>query len=74
LTPAEKKMRNALVVLTEAVKKHVAALDAEMKLPSDIERGKRIAKLINALELDNDAARYLTLNVDYRRDKKGQAP
>jgi len=74
LTPAEKKMRNALVVLTEAVKKHIAALDAEMKQPPDGERGKRIARLCNTLEMANDAARYLTLNVDYRTDKKRQTP
>jgi hypothetical protein len=65
-----RKLRSHLNELTAAVGKHLRALDAEMKKPSDVERGKRIAALANDLDLANDRARYFGLGVDYRRDKK----
>lgn len=56
--------------LSAAVTAHLEALDAEMALPSSVERGKRIAKLASALDLANDRVRYFALGVDYRTDKK----
>lgn len=45
----------------EVCRKVIAALDIEMKKPSDMERGKRIAKIVGALEFTNDRARYFQL-------------
>jgi hypothetical protein len=64
------KYRNALVAITTAVRTFIDALDREMKTPGTVERGKRIAKLANALEMANDQARYFGLGIDYRKDKQ----
>jgi len=53
----KKHLRN----LTETVAQFMAALDAEMKLPSDASRGKRIAHMTNALNMQNDIARRFGL-------------
>ena len=47
--------------LTRAVTQALAALDAEMKKPSTNERGQRIAKISNFLELQNDLAKRFGL-------------
>lgn len=47
--------------LTGAVKLCLAALDAEMAKPSSAERGSRIAKISNALQMQNDIARRFGL-------------
>ncbi len=65
-----KKLRKYLQDLTKNVKVCLNALDEEMKKPSDVERGRRIAKICNALEMANDQARYFGLGIDYRKDKK----
>ena len=56
--------------LTETVGQFLVALDAVMKLPSTVDRGKEVAILANALEMENDKARYFGLGIDYRTDKK----
>jgi hypothetical protein len=65
-----RKYRASLVAVTSAVRTFLAALDGEMKNPSTVERGKRIAALCNSLEMVNDNARYFALGIDYRKDKK----
>lgn len=65
-----RKLTAHLRDLTKAVTEHLAALDAEMRHPSDHERGKRVALLCNALDYANDQARYFGLGVDFRTDKK----
>lgn len=70
MATAEKELRQRLKALTAAVMKTIAAIDAEMKRPSTPDRGKRIAAITNALEIENDKARYFGLGVDYRTDKK----
>jgi len=55
------KLCKALKEHTEIAKKVIAAIDAEMKKPSDVERGKRIAKIISALEFENDSKRHFDL-------------
>jgi hypothetical protein len=69
----EKEVRNLrkyLTDLTKSVKICLNAFDEEMKKPSSNERGKRIAQICNALEMENDRARYFGLGIDYRKDKK----
>jgi len=42
-------------------------IDAEMKLPSSVERGKRIAKITNFLELQNDITMRLGLDYGFKK-------
>lgn len=70
MTAEEKKLRRRLKALTSVVMKAIAAIDAEMKGPSTPERGKRIAAIMNALEMENDKTRYFYLGIEYRTDKK----
>jgi hypothetical protein len=65
-----RKYRNSLVAVTNAVRTFLHALDGEMKLPSTVDRGKRIAALCNQLEMANDNARYFGLGIDFRMDRK----
>ena len=44
------------VALRYAVRTCITAIDAEMKKPSDLERGRRIARITNELELALDRA------------------
>lgn len=60
----ERALRRYLRALVEAVEYHIRELDGEMKRPSDVERGKRIARLTNALEIRKDEARFYALNID----------
>ena len=56
-----RSLRKHLRDLTKMVRLVVKAIDAEMDLPPDSERGKRMARLTNALELANDQARHFGL-------------
>ncbi len=56
------KYLRALKALTRDVRAFLLLLDGEMKKPSTVERGKKIAALSNALELANDKVRRFTLN------------
>lgn len=62
--------RKQVVALTNAVLAFIAQMDAVMKTPGSAERGRKIAELINALEVENDKARYFALGVDLRTDQK----
>lgn len=53
-----KRTLKELVMIAEKV---IAALDIEMKLPASHDRGKRIARILNALEFSKDAARHFGL-------------
>jgi hypothetical protein len=64
------KLRNALISLTTAVMTSIVQLDNEMQKPESRERGARLAKLTNLLEMENDRARFFGLGVDYRTDRK----
>lgn len=54
-------LKKTLTEHTETCRRVIAALDAEMKKPSDMGRGKRIAKIVGALEFTNDRARHFQL-------------
>ena len=64
------KYEKSLRALVENVQAVIRWLDAEMVKPSDVNRGRRIAKVTNALEMEIDKIRYFTLGVDYRTDNK----
>ena len=55
--------RKHLKELTAIVGKAITALDAEMKKPSNNQRGQRIAEITNALEWANDCAIRYSLNI-----------
>lgn len=65
-----RNLRTNLKALTDHVMRHLVWLDAEMKKPESPERGTQIAKLANALEIANDAARYHGLGINFRTDNK----
>jgi len=44
-----------------------------MKEPESSERGQKVAKLCNALDMANDQVRYSVLGVDFRKDNKDKA-
>src|SRR4051812_15856474 len=61
-----RKFKKALDELTVAVSQHIALLDAEMDKPSDQERGRRIAKICNTLDMANDSVLHITLNQSFQ--------
>lgn len=63
-----RKQRKALQDLTNTVLGHIAAMEGVMALPSSVDRGKAIARLLNRLEMANDRVRYFALDVDFRKD------
>jgi len=63
-------IRKALKALSGTVGEFLRLLDETMQGPSTFERGRRIAKLCNALDMANDGVRYNHLGVNFRRDKK----
>lgn len=56
--------RRELRTLTESVTVFLARLDTLMQEPSTVERGRRIAKLCNAMELINDQVRHRSLGIN----------
>jgi hypothetical protein len=73
VTPDQREIRNLkrhLKGLTVQVMGAIARIDALMKQPESVLRGKQIAEVTNALEMTNDGARYFGLGVNFRTDKK----
>lgn len=64
------KYLKALNLLAANVAVFIMELDIEMRKPSTPERGARIAKLSNALEMSNDRVRFSVLGEDWRKPKK----
>ncbi len=56
-----------LISLTKTVAQCLLALDAIMKEDSTVERGKKIAKIGNVLDMANDLAMYHGLNYGWRK-------
>lgn len=65
-----KKLRKHLKDLVGACQQVIVALDAEMAKPSDMERGKRIAKITNFLEMEKDRAHHFGLGKPLRPKKQ----
>lgn len=59
-------LRQYLRGLTKAAMAFSAALDAEMKKPSDETRGKRVARLLNELDIATDATCRYALNMGWK--------
>lgn len=55
------KYRKALKELVVCVNEVLNAIDIEMKKPSSLERGKRIARICNVLDFKKDEIRFFTL-------------
>ena len=70
VTKEERRLRQHLKDLTITVTSFLDALDREMAQPSTNERGQRIARLANDLNMANDNARFFGLNIDFRTGKK----
>ncbi|MCC3246736.1 hypothetical protein LG047_15655 [Methylocystis sp. WRRC1] len=71
MTQALKKPeRKQFVALTNIVMIYIKLAEALMKEPHSDDRDKRLARLINALEIENDRAQYFALGVNSRTDKK----
>lgn len=68
LSDNPKKLRKHLVELTDQVLLVLDAFEKVMKQPSTVERGQKIARILNALEQSNDQARFFGLGLDYRND------
>lgn len=62
-----RELRKYLTVLATTTQRAIAALDAEMLKPHSNERGKRIAEVTNALEMQNDMAMRFGLGKIKRR-------
>lgn len=58
-------MHRAFKTYTAFVKDVTVLVDDEMRKPSSPERGSRIAKLMNQLNLQTDAVRRFTLELDW---------
>lgn len=62
-----KNCKKDLESLTVAVVNALSHLDAIMKLPSTVERGKRIAEWSNQLEMANDYAMRFGLGYSWKK-------
>jgi hypothetical protein len=65
----EATLRRHLKALTGAVQHSIKALDDVMQSPENHERGKKVARITNFLELENDKARHFGLGISLRRKK-----
>ena len=63
----EKNYKKSLTTLTENVVIFLAVLDKIMKEPSSYERGKKIAKASNWLNLQNDKTMHFDLDYGFRK-------
>ena len=65
-----REQHKALADLVSCVEQFLKLLDQEMKKPSSLERGRKIAQLATALEIAKDSARFGALGIDFRTGKK----
>lgn len=73
---ALKKLQKDSLLFAGHVYQFINWLDAEMKKPSDQERGKRIANALNALEMSADRFSHFTLSQSFEAiaKLKGKKP
>lgn len=65
-----RKLKRELRQLIQVSRNAVKLLDEEMKKPSNCERGKRVARITNALEFQTDSAWHFGLGKPLRRVSK----
>lgn len=70
----ERTTRRHLGDLIATVRAFSAQMDALMAQPSTVERGKKVASLVNALNYVNDQALYNGLGFDFRKDGPTRKP
>jgi hypothetical protein len=76
-TPAADHKRDArrykqyLRSLADATEAFLTRLDVLMRQPSTVERGREIARLCNALEMEKDRAWHFGLGLPFKR-KRGR--
>jgi hypothetical protein len=58
-----KQLKDLAFAVIETIKK----LDVEMKLPSSLERAKRIASITNELEMANDKVLHFALGYSFKK-------
>lgn len=63
MTKEERKRWRQVADLVIQIETSIAALDAEMKMPPSLDRGKRIAAIVNPLEFRKDAVKHFTLGM-----------
>ena len=66
----ETTFKRALVDLAHAIIAFEKQMDALMKLPSDVVRGRQIAKAINDLTIANQRALHFTLGYSFKKINK----
>jgi hypothetical protein len=69
MTKDERKLRKDLKRLALAVRSHLSLLEQVMRQPESRKRGEAVARLCNALELENDVAIRFGLGLDQRTMK-----
>lgn len=62
-----RRYKQRLKSLVYEVEAFLTLLDEEMKQPSTVERGKRIARLCNALEFEKDRAKHFGLDLPLKQ-------
>lgn len=70
----QRELRNYLRAVTVSVDVAIVKLDMEMKGPSNVERGRRVSVILNALDLVNDQARHFGLNEKLPLKRYGVKP
>ena len=68
--PELKESEKYLKSLTLAVSVFLKTLEGVMHMPTSPERGRRVAELANALDMENDLARHFGLGIDLKTGKK----
>lgn len=69
----ERALRRGLEDLCRSNYSVMRALDKEMKKPSDVDRGKRIAEIVSHLELKTDFAMHFDLNYGFKKISNAKA-
>jgi hypothetical protein len=69
-TAEERKLRQHLRDVTGTLSVCLRVLDAVMKEPPSAENGRRVARILNVIEMANDSARHFGLGADLAKDRK----
>ena len=72
MTPEQRQIRHLRAHLKELVSivaQTISAIDTEMQKPAGPDRGKRIAAIMNVLEMAHDQAWHFGLDMPFKREK-----
>lgn len=62
-----RELKKALIEMAEKVGLSIYALDEVMKEPESAKRGKRVAAILNYLDMGNDSLMHITLGWGWRK-------